>query len=128
MKHFYSPTQGYYVFDEAPIPLGDWVEVPARPAPGQVWNGDEWVSPPEPELTVPEFVTANAARKALNAAGLRQAVEDAVAGASQDVKDDWEYAPTIRRHSPTVMALSVALGLSEAQLDALFIKAVELST
>lgn len=80
-----------------------------------------------PSPAVPVSVTANAARKALNAAGLRQAVENAVAAASQDIKDDWEYAATIRRHSPTVMALSAALGLSDAQLDALFIHAEELS-
>lgn len=59
--------------------------------------------------------------------GLRQAVEDAVAAASQDIKDDWEYAPTIRRHSPTVTALSAALGLSDAQIDALFTQAAGLS-
>lgn len=45
MKHFYSPTNGYCVMDEAPIPVGDWVEVPARPTPEHVWNGSEWAAP-----------------------------------------------------------------------------------
>jgi HD-GYP domain-containing protein (c-di-GMP phosphodiesterase class II) len=72
---------------------------------------------------VPDSVTPYQARQAINAAGLREAVEAAVAGASYEVKDAWEYALAIERASPFVAAMGSALGLTEQQIDALFISA-----
>jgi hypothetical protein len=36
---------------------------------------------------------------------------------------EWEYAQVIARESPLVDAFSAALGLTDAQLDALFVQA-----
>lgn len=126
MKHFYSPTQGYCVFDEAPIPLGDWVEVLERPGPDYVWGGSEWAAPAP---SVPESVTPWQAREALRLAGILGAVNsyiDALGDASAAYVA-WHYAERIRRNSPFFEAIGPALGLTEAQIDALFIQASGLS-
>ena len=99
------------------------------PAGGEIgWtlaNG-AWVKPVDPApsvSSVPISVSPYQARRALNAAGLREAVETAVASASYEVRDAWEYALTVERASPMIAALAAALGLSETQVDDLFIAA-----
>lgn len=79
--------------------------------------------PPPP---VPGQVSARQARQALNAAGLRSQVESAVAAADQDTQDYWEYAVSIERENPVMLALSSQIGLSESQLDNLFTQAATL--
>jgi hypothetical protein len=72
---------------------------------------------------VPAEVPQWQARRALLDAGLLDAVEAAVAAATRDVQIVWEYAPNIVRNSPFIAAMGPALGLSDAQIDALFIAA-----
>lgn len=74
-------------------------------------------------VRVPQSVAPNNARKAIRAAGLKPAVDAWLATQSEDVQDDWEYAVEIRRDSPTVEAAQIALGLTDAQMDALFVSA-----
>ena len=69
---------------------------------------------------VPAVVSMAKARIALDAAGLLAGVEAAVLAAPNAVKLAWEYSTEIHRHSPTMLALAAALGLSEAQVDDLF--------
>lgn len=71
----------------------------------------------------PQQVTPYQARVAINNAGLRASVEAAVAAADQNVKDAWEYATVIERQSPFIIAMGAALGLSEAQINGLFLEA-----
>jgi len=56
-------------------------------------------------------------RKALNAAGLRQQVEDAVV-ASEDitVKDGWEFATEFREDDPLVISLGNSLGKTAEEM------------
>lgn len=79
-----------------------------------------YVAPPAP---IPSSVSPYQARRALNAAGLRSAVEAAVAAAPYEVQDAWEYALVVERNSPMIDALASSLGLTETQLDDLFIVA-----
>jgi hypothetical protein len=72
---------------------------------------------------VPLSVTPYQARLALNAAGLRDAAEAAVAAAPRDIRDAWEYAISIERYSPFVAEIGAALGLSDAEIDQLFVAA-----
>ncbi len=53
-------------------------------------------------------------------------VNAAIATQPADIQDAWEYAPTIDRQSPTVNMLAVALGLTDAQIDGLFVTAAGL--
>lgn len=65
-------------------------------------------------------------RKALNALGLRDSVEAAVAAGDQTVKDAWQYATEVRRDNPLVNGVATALGKTEAEIDELFLLAVAL--
>ena len=110
---------------------GDWTPpdgLTIGPEGGEIgwtWANGDWVKPDESEqpASVPSAVSPYQARRALNAAGLRDAVEAAVAAASYDVKDAWEYALTVERSSPMIAAVASALGLTNAQVDALFVAA-----
>ena len=59
-------------------------------------------------------------RKALNATGLRAAVEAAVLASDLTTQDAWQYATEFVRTDPLVVGLSLALGKTEAELDAVF--------
>jgi hypothetical protein len=77
---------------------------------------------------VPPFapVTPLQARKALRAAALMAQVEAAVAAASVETRDAWEYASIWKRYDPFVLEIATAIGLTEAQIDDLFRQAAVL--
>lgn len=85
-------------------------------------------APPPPEP--PSVVSMRQARLALLDAGLLASVDAAVAampGVEGDAaRIEWEYATTVDRHSPLVFGLTIALGLTEGQLTALFTQAATL--
>lgn len=90
--------------------------------------GQEYVMPPVPPappepVPVPRKVSPAQFRMALNELSLRDSVEAAVAGSSQDVQDHWEYATFISRTDPSVVAIAGAIGLSETETDDVFILA-----
>ena len=78
----------------------------------------------------PELVTMRQARLALNEAGKLAEVNAAVASLSGTSGDaariEWEFSSTVERHRPLVTTLAGVLGLTDAQLDALFNRAAEL--
>lgn len=81
-------------------------------------------APAEPKPAIPERVTNAQARAALRAVGLIDAVEAAIAAAGNGaIADAWEYSPEISRQSALVKTLGHALGLSDEQIDALFVQA-----
>ena len=97
------------------------------PAPDDVAFGDEYADgqferpqPSVPVIIIPTSISPAQARLALLGAGLLDQVEAAVAAGSRATQIAWEMATIIERSSPTVVALSAALGLTDAQLDALF--------
>lgn len=81
----------------------------------------EYVVPP---VAVPTAITMRQARLALLGAGLLAQVNAAIAAMSGDAGEaariEWEYAQEVRRDSPLLGALTPALGMSSAQVDALF--------
>jgi D-arabinose 1-dehydrogenase-like Zn-dependent alcohol dehydrogenase len=79
-------------------------------------------------LEVVEFLTRQASllgaitctpwqiRKALNALGLRQSVEDAIAASTdQNLKDGWQFATEFRSDDHFVISMGAALGKTEAE-------------
>jgi hypothetical protein len=83
--------------------------------------GDTWTQAGGFVYThVPASVTPLQARQALDAAGLRPQAEAAIAAAGQQVVDWWQFSPAIDRANPLVNQIAGALGLSSAQVDALF--------
>jgi hypothetical protein len=63
------------------------------------------------------------AKAALSAAGLLDRAEELVAGADPITQLAWAEVIEFRRNSPTILALQGAMGLTDAQLDALFLAA-----
>lgn len=82
-------------------------------------------APPAPRR--PASVTMRQARLALHAAGLLSSVEAAIAALPEPDKTraliEWEYSNEVQRTNGIVAQLGPALGLNDAQLDALFVTA-----
>ena len=83
------------------------------------------IQAPAPAPEVPS-VSMRAFRKALSQAGLRQAVEDYVAGAPIEVRDDWATAQRVARDNALILAAAAALKQDAAALDGLFALAVQI--
>ena len=78
--------------------------------------------------TVPTSVSRRQIRMALSrttygAGTLRTAVESAIAASNQDTKDWYEQSVEFHRSNPITIAMGIGLGVSPAQLDALWILA-----
>lgn len=124
---YYSGTAEVDPF--GPQPAGTTTAPPTAPE-GQVplWTGQQWVlvpvpTPASPAPAVPGSVTMRQARLALLAADLLDDVEAAVAAAGRAAQIEWEYAQEVQRGHPLIAAVQQAQGLSDAQIDALFVAA-----
>ena len=84
----------------------------------QAWRLEP--APPLPPPPVPQTVTPLQARRALRAAGLAPVVEAALAQADEETREAWEYAVEVRRDDLLLAAVAAQIGLSDADLDALF--------
>lgn len=78
-----------------------------------------------PPGVIPAVVSMRQARLALLGMGLLSQVETALAAIPDATQRaaaeiEWEYAVTVDRNSPLVQNLTLALGLDDAALDALF--------
>lgn len=96
-----------------------------RPSPEHVAREDgSWAIPSAP---VPQSVTMRQARIALSRAGLIPAVEQALATmegqAGEEARIEWDYSSQVFRHKPFVIDLGASIGLTESQIDELFITA-----
>lgn len=74
-------------------------------------------------VSVPKSVTMRQARLALSAAGLLASVNAAIEAASEEAQIEWEYAATVDRDSALLQQIGAGLGLTDEQLDTLFIAA-----
>ena len=71
-------------------------------------------------------VTMRQARLALLAVDLLDDVEAAVAAAGRAAQIEWEYATDVQRNHPLIAAVQAAKGLTDADVDQLFISAAEM--
>lgn len=101
-----------------------------------------WWGRPEPKPTieqlqavvvppaVPQEVTMRQARLALLSAGKLDVVSAAIDALPEPQRSaariTWDYSSAVQRTQPLVLQLAPALGLDDAQLDALFIQAAVL--
>lgn len=143
-----TPLPGWHVNTTAPVV--EWAAQKVTPAtPRRVFGGHETHfytfadAPaffdsaletadlnPAPPVPVPTSVTMRQARIALLGAGKLAAVDAAIDALAEPTKTaariEWEYSSEVQRHNGFVAALGPALGLSAAQIDALFIAAAAL--
>lgn len=92
---------------------------------GDAQAGD-FSPPPAAPTPIPQSVSMRQARLALLGVGLLDTVEIAIAGAGPAAAIEWEYAQEVQRASGLVPAMATALGLTDAQIDALFVQAATL--
>lgn len=96
-----------------------------------VWNLDHFLVYTGDDIpqattgpTSPSAVTMRQARLALLSAGMLDAVTAAIDALSEPTKTaariTWEYSTEVQRHNGLVSQLAPGLGLSSAQIDALF--------
>lgn len=110
----------------------DFVEVQSQTANiGDSWDGVKFSAPyvalvqPVNVSLVPDEVTPRQAQIALAHAGLLDDVESLMSSlpASSETKISWLKAQTFKRYSSMVVSMGAALGLTELDLDNLFIAA-----
>jgi len=110
--------------DAAPQLPGTWVEA-ASAGPGWRYSGGVFT----PAAAAGDVLTVSRrqALRALNDAGLLASVESAINAMAEPAKTrtriDWDNAGEFRRDHAVVLQLGAALGLTAAQLDALFLAA-----
>lgn len=76
------------------------------------------------EALKPKVVTMRQARLALLQNNLLSTVDTAIAtGSDEAMKIEWEYATEVRRDWASLIAMVTALGMTEQQLDDLFVLA-----
>jgi hypothetical protein len=115
---------------DAPTIGGEWVDVTGlHVGPGWAWDGSAWAAP---AAQVPAEVTMRQAREALIDAGLIDAVDAAIAAMPEGITkrkalNAWEYSSVVQRHNGLVSQLAPGLGLTEAQIDALFLAAAAIT-
>ena len=79
------------------------------------------------KASVPQVITMRQARLVLLNANLLDTVETAIAnGTDETLKIEWEYATEVRRDWESLMATATALGMTEIDLDNLFIEGAKL--
>lgn len=87
----------------------------------------ERLSVEEAPPAVPDVVTMRQARLALHGAGLLPQVNTMMEDADPAVSIEWEYAIEVRRDHPMIGAMGQGLGLSEDDIDALFVQAAAIA-
>ena len=113
------------VFVAPPVTMGDEVAQ---------WVGEGWrvlasAPAPVPAATpVPQSVTMRQARLALLDTGLLSSVQTAINSLPEPDKTkaqiEWEYSNALQRDNPFVAVLGAALGLTDEDIDNLFIEGV----
>lgn len=122
MPYELHPTFVRRLSDGATIPIAegnrDYNEYLAWVA-----EGNTPLDPPPPPVVIPQVVSPFQARAALDGWQMLETVEAIMADPATPkiTRMAWESAQEFRRTSPTVLQMGAALGLTEAQLDELFV-------
>lgn len=101
----------------------------AREALG--WDGEQFNPQFEQCAWVPASITNRQAKLVLLQAGMLDAFENTIAAILDDterrhVQVEWEYAIEFYRSWPTLLKMQHVMGLSDEQIDMLFVKAATL--
>ena len=137
MKQYAIVDDGNFVefrdFDVVPVlpgkPYRKFYEVvreTGTPPFEGVENGKWMIRTAPVEPSVPQYVTARQARLALLQVGLLSNVASVIANSSTEVQITWEYATEWDRKDPYIISIGTNLGLSNTEIDQLFIVASNL--
>jgi hypothetical protein len=93
---------------------------------GDLWDGETFTAPPAPPAPIPQSVTMRQASIALELAGLLDDVEAIVATLPRIYQIEWQRASNVLRDNLLVEMVRQQQGMTDAQIDALFIAAAAL--
>lgn len=118
------PVPGWHINLSDRVPDLQQYEIEAPATPDRVFAGSDAVALPR----VPSRVTRRQARQALAMEGLLDSVQpaiDAIADPLQHqlAKIEWDDSQDFERDRPLLIQLGHAIGLTDAGIDALFIRA-----
>ncbi len=129
-EYYFSPHTGEHINTSTPA---DWMgKTSIVPPPfnaanqGAFFREGVWVvETAVPVVIMPTSVTPRQARLALLQIGKLDAVSAALTAIPDPARRtaaqvEWEYATVIERNSPLVTSLAAGLGLTAADIDALF--------
>jgi hypothetical protein len=124
-------VHGVFEYDPLPEFAPNIVMVPLEGgspvAAGWLYDGSVFTAPPAPGQVVPTSVKMRAAKLALIDAGLLSTVDAAIAAMTgvegEKARVEWTQSETLRRDHPLLAQLGPALGLTDAQIDGLFMAA-----
>lgn len=127
IREFADALYAAWVAAENPKAL-DWQPLPAQPVHDPQthtarWDGAQWVVEALPPAPVPDEVDSLSFELVLHDMGAHSAVMAYVATLSERDQIYWWRRKTMRRDSSLIEAGRVALGWSQAQVDALFVAA-----
>ncbi|GAO72665.1 hypothetical protein [Comamonas sp. E6] len=119
-----AAVPGWHINLSERVPELEPYEVEAPATPDRVFAGSDDVAPPR----VPARVTRRQARQALALAGLFAAVQPAIDAIPdpqqrQLAQIEWDDSQDFERERPLLIELGHAIGLDDAGIDALFIRA-----
>lgn len=81
--------------------------------------------------TVPDVVTMRQAKITLSRAGVLAGANAAIAAMTgqpgEEARIEWEYATSLRRDHSLVKGIGVSLGLTEPEIDDLFVQAAQVA-
>jgi hypothetical protein len=90
----------------------------------------EYIAPDPEPAPIPSFVTMRQARRALLNAGLMGSINAAIDALPSPQKEaviiDWEYSQKVQRNHQFVQLLAAEIGLTNEQLNNLFIEAAQI--
>lgn len=97
-----------------------------RAGPGWLYDGAAFSEPPPSPPVVPDRITRRQARQILVMSGYSlAAIDAAIAGLSEPnqtiARIFWEDSNEFERHNATLNQMAALLGISQSQLDQLFI-------
>ena len=143
-KGYLHPSLGYWqTIDDVSVDIlagypDGTVEVQLRPSTEHDYVDGAWIHVPPPVPTPEELrermpiLTARQLRLGLVADGRFPAQVDAAIDAMPEGADkeaariEWEYAASFRRNYPLVATVGTALGLSDSQIDIMWLAAANL--
>lgn len=111
-------------------PTMQWVACGDEVALGWRYADEGFLPPAPPAMEVPATISMRQARLCLHAHGLLASVQPAIDALPEPDRTaaqiEWDYSAAVERHRGFVVTIGQALGLDDAQLDALFIEAATL--
>lgn len=131
MKALISPQENNRIaqVSEQDFPVAPplfWTDCPNEVTTEWVYDGTGFHAPVVPPPVTPSVVSMRQARLALLQSNLLSTVTAAIEAGSEADKITWEYATEVRRDDSLVQNLAVSLGLTEEDVDNLFVLASSL--